>query len=113
MEYFKSLTITDLADLITSAKKNVYLCLPSIHEEIQNAITFLDYSSSDDDNEVNIQLLIDFDAQTFRQGYGEFDSVEDLWDGGFGVRQLKNNRISFIISDNIGYYLFTLPTDKN
>lgn len=117
MEYFKSLTTTDLAELITSAKKSLYLSLPSIHEEIETAITYLDYSNSYDNNEVKIHLLLDFDSQTFRQGYGNFKSVEYLIEGGFEVRSLKDNRMSFIIADDIGYYLFIesrtmIPADK-
>lgn len=77
MEYFKSLTTTALAELINSAQKSLYLCLPSIHEEIETAITYLDYSNSFDNNDVKIHLLLDFDSQTFRQGYGNFKSVED------------------------------------
>lgn len=90
MEYFKSLTTTDLANLINSAKKSLFLCLPSVHEEIESAITYLDYSSSYNNSEVKIHLLLDFDAQTFRQGYGSFKSVEDLIQGGFEVKCLKD-----------------------
>lgn len=91
--------------------------MPAIHEEIESAIAYLDYSNSNLETEIEIHILIDFDPQTFRQGYGNFKSVEDLINGGFEVKCLKDNRISFIISDDIGYYLFIesrslIPADK-
>lgn len=117
MEYFKSLTQQSLVDLISSTTEHLFLCLPSIHKELADAITYLDYSASFDNREVRIHLLVDFDAQTFRQGYGDYKSLEDLIKGNFEVRTLKDNRISFIISDEIGYYLFIesrslIPADK-
>ncbi len=117
MEYFKSFSQQDIIDLIQSTQKKLYLCLPAIHEEIDTAITYLDYSSSHEGKEIEIHILVDMDANTFRQGYGDFRSVEDLWKGGFDVRTLPDNRISFIISDEVGYYLFIesrsmIPADK-
>lgn len=117
MEYFKSLTQQSLVDLISSTKEHLFLCLPSIHKELADAITYLDHSASFDNREVGIHLLVDFDAQTFRQGYGDYKSLEDLIKGNFEVRTLKDNRISFVISDEIGYYLFIesrslIPADK-
>lgn len=117
MKYFKAFSATDIVNIITSTKKSLFLCLPSIHEEIEEAISYLDYSSNHDKKEVDIHIIIDFDAQTFRQGYGNFSSVNDLIDDGFEIKCLKDNRISFIISDDIGYYLFIesrslIPADK-
>ena len=117
MEYFKSLTTTGLAELITSARKSLYLCLPSLHPEIADAIGYLEYLSSLEEESVKIHFLIDFDPQTFRQGYGDFEVVNELILEEYDVKCLKNNRISFIISDDIGYYLFIesrslIPADK-
>jgi hypothetical protein len=117
MEYFKSITTTGLTELITSARKSLYLCLPSLHPEISDAIGYLEYLSSFEQESVKIHFLIDFDPQTFRQGYGEFEVVNGLIMEEYDVKYLRDNRISFIISDNIGYYLFIesrslIPADK-
>jgi hypothetical protein len=117
MEYFKSFSQQDLIDLIKSATKTLYLSLPAIHDEVHTAITYLSYSSSLNQKEVEIHILIDFDAKTFRQGYGDYQSVENLWRGEFDIITLRDNRISFIISDQVGYYLFLesrsmIPADK-
>lgn len=117
MEYFNSLTQSDLIELINSAKNDLFICLPSIHKELADAIISLPFSTMSDENKMNIHMVLDFDAQTFRQGYGDCDSVENLIKRGYDVRTLKDNRISFIISDNVGYYLFIesrslIPADK-
>lgn len=117
MEYFKSLTQAEIEQIILSTKESLYICMPAIHEELESAIKDLDNSNSNSKTEIKIHILIDFDSQTFRQGYGNFKSVEDLINGGVDVKCLKDNRISFIISDNIGYYLFIesrslIPADK-
>ena len=117
MQYFTSFSTSDLVKIISSTKKFLYLCVPSIHEEIQSAITHLNHSNSDKEPKVSIHILLDFDAQTFRQGYGRFESVEKLIQDGINTKYLKTNRVSFILSDDIGYYLFIesrslVPADK-
>ena len=117
MEYFKTITQSGLSELICSTKKALYICLPSLHGELTTAISYLAHSSSFADKDVDIHILVDFDPQTFRQGYGDFDSVNGLIKENFNVKCLKDNRISFIISDNVGYYLFIesrslIPADK-
>ncbi len=117
MDYYKSLTQSDLISLVDATQNALYLCMPSIHKEVADAISYLAYNRDFEGIDVGIHLLIDFDAQTFRQGYGDFQSIEDLIIGSFEVKTLKDNRISFIISDDIGYYLFIesrslIPADK-
>ncbi len=117
MDYFKAITKTGLNKLVEATKDSLYLCMPSIHKELADAITNLSYSNSFEDKEVGIHILLDFDAQTFRQGYGDCSEVTELIKGGFDVKSLQDNRISFIISDDIGYYLFIesrslIPAEK-
>lgn len=117
MDYFKSFSIKDVVKLISSTKKELFLCMPSIHPEIEVALGELDFKRSFEVGNLDIHLLIDFDSQTFRQGYGDFNSVKDLWKGEFDIKSLPNNRISFIISDEVGYFLFLesrsmIPADK-
>lgn len=101
MEYFKKITQQDLCNLIQSTENSLFLCLPSIHEEIKDSILKLKQNR----NSVLINLLIDFDPQTLRQGYGEFNSISNLF-GKIGIKELPDNRISFIITDQLGYFLF-------
>src|SRR5687768_8296007 len=100
MEYFKSLTQSKLIESIQSTKKALYLCLPSIHKEIAVAINQLNRSSSLTENDIKIHVLVDYDAQTIRQGYGDHLCVKELIQCRYDVKTLKDNRISFIISDD-------------
>ncbi len=117
MDYFASLTANHLASMIRLATKSVYLCMPSVHSDIANAIKALGASSDSRENSVSISVLLDYDAKTFRQGYGSYSDVNDLLSKKFQVRRLKDNRISFLIVDDMGYYLFIesrslIPADK-
>ena len=117
MDYFKKINTRSLTEMIKSAKENLYLCLPSLHPEISKAISELNSMQNMHNEKVKIYILIDFDANTFRQGYGDFKSTESLLKKHDGIKSLKDNRISFIICDNIGYYLFIesrtmIPADK-
>ena len=117
MDYFKKINTLSLAEIIKSAKKSLYLCLPSLPPEISDAIAELNFMQNIPEETVQIHILVDFDANTFRQGYGDYESMEGLFMEGDDIKCLKDNRISFIICDNIGYYLFIesrtmIPADK-
>lgn len=117
MDYFKKINTLSLAEIIKSARKSLYLCLPSLPPEISDAIAELNFMQNIPEETVQIHILVDFDANTFRQGYGDYESMEGLFMEGDDIKCLKDNRISFIICDNIGYYLFIesrtmIPADK-
>ncbi len=114
MKYFESLTQNDLANIIKSTKKELFVSMPLFHREIADAILSIHRAN---EKKIGIHILVDFDAQTFRQGYGEFNSIELLIKEGVEIKTLKDNRISFIIVYDKGYYLFIesrslIPADK-
>lgn len=116
MTYFQSLTESNLIELVNSAKSRLYICLPSIHKELADAITEKSKPSVDG-KKLKINILIDFDANTFRQGYGNSEAVQKLLEHKIDVKSFSDNRISFFISDEVGYYLFIesrslIPADK-
>ncbi len=76
MNYFKSINQDDLVQLIKNTKKELFLCLPSFHKEVAEAITCL--SDVRLQNNIGTHLLVDFDPQTFRQGYGAIDAVTNI-----------------------------------
>lgn len=117
IEYFKSLTQEDLIKLITGTKNSLFICMPSLHEEMEDALGYLDHTAHHHGYKLSIHLLIDFDAQTFRQGYGNYPAVDRIIKDGYDIKTLRDNRISFIISDDVGYYLFIesrslIPAEK-
>lgn len=102
MELISKISLVELNKIIEQTKKQLYLCLPAI--PLQTAKSIIELTNRIQD--VKINLLVDFDPQTFRQGYGEFSAVTNLKDAGIVLTNLPDNRISFVISDNKGYYLF-------
>ena len=117
MNYFESLNQIRLNELISATKKALFICLPSLHKEMADTIIDLKHEDRFPDPDVEIHILIDFDAQTFRQGYGDFEAIDNLIKAGCRIKSLKDIRVSFVISDEVGYYLFIesrslIPADK-
>jgi hypothetical protein len=103
MEYIRSLTEKDLCDFILNTKESLYICLPLLQPDVLDAIAEMDFYLN---SNTPINIGIDFSPETFRQGYGEIKSYDDILMSGYNVLNMKDNRISFVISDNVGYYLF-------
>ena len=114
MAYIKSFTEEDLCKLILETKESLFICLPLLQPKVMGAI---DRMYSDLNGKVAINIGMDFSPETFRQGYGEIESFEDIWMPVYKVINLKDNRVSFVISDTVGYYLFIesryfIPAEK-
>ncbi|NVN96637.1 hypothetical protein HXX01_00035 [Candidatus Nomurabacteria bacterium] len=103
MEYIKSFNEEDLCKLILETKESLFICLPLLHPKVIDAIDEMHYNM---DGKVSIHIGIDFSPETFRQGYGEINSYQEIWMSEYKILNLKDNRISFVISDETGYYLF-------
>lgn len=103
MEYIKSITEKDLCDFILKTKESLYICLPLLQPAVLGAIAEMHYNLS---AKVSVNIGVDFSPETFRQGYGEIKSYDDILLCDYNVLNMKDNRISFVISDNVGYYLF-------
>lgn len=96
MQYFKSLTQSDLVALIKATKEKLFISMPAMDSDLVNAVLHLKNNDATSGKKIQISVLMDFDAQTFRQGYGNFEEVEKLMNVGTEVKKLKDNRISFI-----------------
>ncbi|AXJ01229.1 hypothetical protein CYPRO_1979 [Cyclonatronum proteinivorum] len=103
MDYFTSFTESGLNEFIRKTKKQLLLCLPALHKQTAQALLELNQRRSSPD----IRLIIDFDSETLRRGHGDFESIAMLREAGIPMQTMPKNRISFIISDDTGYYLFT------
>jgi hypothetical protein len=113
INYFKKFSQEDILDVIHHAQTQLLISLPSLHEEMYEAILHTNMSKQG----IEIKVIIDFDPATFRQGYGDFQTVKGLLDHGIDVKTITDNRISFIIADNKGYFIFIesrslIPADK-
>jgi len=114
MDYIKSFTEEDLCNLIQDTKESLYICLPLLQPAVFKTINEM---HSNHAGKISIHIGIDFSPESFRQGYGEIKSYKNVVTNEFDIRHLKDNRISFIISDVIGYFLFFesryfIPADK-
>jgi len=103
MNYINSFTEKDLCDLILKTRNSLYICLPLLQPEVMRAIHEL---KKENGNGVSINIGLDFSPETFRQGYGEIESFEINELSGYNIQNFKDNRISFILSDDTGYFLF-------
>ncbi len=117
MNYFESFSQERLAQVISNVDSALYLSMPFLHDEIAESVRELAHKGDSDKNQLDIHVIVDFDAQTIRQGYGEFEAVQKLLPLNIDLQNLKDNRVSFIIADDIGYFLFIesrslIPADK-
>jgi len=112
MTYIKSLTEPDLCQLILQTKKELFLVMPLIQPQVLQSIHQL-YNKKN----ITINLGMDFSPETFRQGYGEMEAFNPEHLKQFNCQNIQDNRIAFIISDDLGYFLFIesrylIPADK-
>jgi hypothetical protein len=99
-EYLLKLGFSLLIDLISSATKRIYYSYPSIHVEVADALLRVANSN------VDIRVLIDASEKNFRNGYGNIAAVDILKGKGVQINELSNNLVSFLIVDELGYYIF-------
>lgn len=114
MNYIKSLTETDLCQLILQTKKELFLVMPLIQPQVLQSINQL-YKNSNEKMVINLGM--DFSPETFRQGYGEMEVFNPDQLKQFNCQNIQDNRISFIITDDTGFFLFIesrylIPADK-
>ncbi len=112
MEYINSLTEDDLISLISETKNSLFVVMPLLQPKILSAINELT-----NEKEISINIGIDFAPETFRQGYGEIEYFKESLKRNYNIIHIKDNRISFLISDDKGFYLFIesrylIPADK-
>lgn len=88
-----------LIKIMKESKNRVYLSLPSIYQYMAAKII----------NEVeagDLRIIVDFSEEKIRDGFGDIESIEMLRNSRIVLKSLPNNMVSFIICDDIGYFLF-------
>lgn len=90
----------EIIDIISKTKDNLIISLPNIYVEIADSI--IEYSHKIK----KLKLLIDNSENNFRNGFGDYKDVEKLENNNIEMHEIKGNMISFIISDEKGYFLF-------
>ncbi len=102
-EFISHIGFKEIINLISKAKESIVFSSPNIHDEVSHAI----FSYKKENNVNNIKILIDNSENNYRNGYGEINAIDKLKKAGIDIYDLKGNFVSFIICDDIGYYLFT------
>ena len=99
MRFIDSIDFFRLVNLISDAHERIFLSLPSIDFEVAELLA--GYKGK-----ANIKIVIDNSEETIRNGYGELKGIEKLRLAGIELKESEGNLISFIIVDEIGYFLF-------
>jgi hypothetical protein len=115
MSYLRSFNEASLCKLILQTNKELFLTMPLIHPELLAAIHSV---HSKHNGKVSINIGLDFSPETFRQGYGEMEAFEKTNLNNYNCQNISDNRVSFIITDDIGYFLFIesrylIPAEKS
>ena len=99
MRFIDSIDFYGLVNLISDAHERIFLSLPSIDFEVAELLA--GYKGK-----ANIKIVIDNSEETIRNGYGELKGIEKLRLAGIELKESEGNLISFLIVDEIGYFLF-------
>jgi hypothetical protein len=99
MKFVETLNYQKLLDLIFGAKERIYVAFPGIDTELADALI------SRHEN-IPVKVLIDNSESSIRNGYGEQKAIEKLLEAGVELAECTGNFISFIIVDELGYYVF-------
>lgn len=86
-------------DEVLRATHHLYLSLPSVDDEIAEVLIRKA-------SEISIKVLIDNSEESIRNGFGEIAGIEKLIHNKVQIFQAEGNLVSFIISDDVGYFLF-------
>jgi hypothetical protein len=101
-EFISHIGFEDITDYISNTKDILIISLPNIYEELCESII----SFKKKNNIKNTKIIIDNSEGNYRNGFGEIKAIEKLKKEGIEIYELKGNLVSFIIFDDLGYYLF-------
>lgn len=97
----RKITWPKIVDMLHSAQKEVYLIMPSIHEEWVETL-----KANPNINDLQIHACIDNSEQAIRNGYGSILAIENLKKLTSHIMQSDGLKISFISVDEENYLLF-------
>lgn len=101
---FCNLSPKAIADLIANAKQRVLYAAPSLTLEIASAL-----AGRFETLKSQCQIILDYNEQLFRLGYGFNDAVDLLIEQKVPVRKQPNLRLGCLIVDDSGWAFAQLP----
>ena len=99
--FIVKLSFKSLNDFIWNAQKRIFYSYPSLHPEIALSIK----SKFENNNNLDIRVVIDPSEKNFRNGYGDIKAI-DILKNFITIYEAENNLISFIITDDEGFFIF-------
>jgi len=99
MKFIETLNYQNIIDLLLGAKHHLFISSPGISDEIAEAII-------NTGKEVRIIVIIDNSEESIRNGFGDIKAIEKLKKADIEIVECPGNLISFIIADEVGYYIF-------
>lgn len=102
MKQFEKIDFPKFVEEIFNAAENLYLSLPSIDEEMADALILVKQQKPT----IKIKVVFDNSDESIRNGFGDIEAVDKLTKNDIQIFQSDGNLISFIVSDTIGYFLF-------
>lgn len=95
------ITWPKIVDMLHSAQNEVFLIMPSIHEEWIDTL-----KANPNINKLQLFACIDNSETVIRNGYGSISSIDSLIELKANVTECPGLRISFISVDDEAYFLF-------
>lgn len=99
MNFIDSFSNNEIFALLEQAKERVFISLPSIHKNLSEVLMNLRDLPF-------LFVIIDLSEDRIRDGYGQISAIEELQNAGIKILDFPGNMVSFIIADEIGYFLF-------
>jgi len=98
--FIERLDSTIFGRLINDATNKIFISIPNVHPEVAKELLEAKQRFS------NIKIVVDCSENSFRNGYGDAESIESLKAAGIDIFESQKNRVSFIICDEKGYFIF-------
>ncbi len=98
--FIEKFDTTNFSRLIGNASDRIFVSIPNVHEEITQVLLKAKETVS------NIKIVVDCSEDSFRNVYGSAESIDKLKAAGIRIFESNKNRVSFIICDEKGYFIF-------
>ncbi|GIV34601.1 MAG: hypothetical protein KatS3mg031_2136 [Chitinophagales bacterium] len=99
---FEKIYFPEFVEEVFNATRSLYLSLPSIDEEMAETLIQAKRQNPD----LAIYVVIDNSEESIRNGFGDIEGIDKLLQNNIQIFQSEGNLISFIISDQVGYFIF-------
>ena len=105
MTIFQGMSPADMGSLILQARERVIYSAPSISDDVASALINR-YTAL---GQKSCTVILDYDEDVFRLGYGRNEAIQMLVDAGVEIRKQKGLRIGSLLIDEKGWAFSLAP----